>query len=567
MQIDDQHKICGDFVVRNLSLHFLYRKEGARVVVENESVDLIDALASAESQRSGSGRIVSLSRVSFPFWIVQTSPTKSIVLSASSSIIRQFQFSEIKGSSEIRRIVSSEISQASDIPVAATKIEPLLDKIDTYTADLSNLINPQPVVAVGNYIVASDPNAQPNRVEIRTDSGGALKRSEEFKGVSEAVRLRIEAAEALKSLLREKFGGQYSILENLVSLERKRWDDRIKQMEERTNQEIVGLKKNRDDQLYDLGEKHKMNLRALTADFARAANDLEQHFTQISEQIREAKTKIGQKEDDVDGAISIYEKLANHVRGTVERSLQPIQIMDSKRVELEKRVAEVKKEYEQEKVNAESSLESQLNERQQRIENTKEEREQNLKELDELKLNARTVIDKTYQAVENKVIKFQEEFLSLMSWTLDNNSINELAPLTQLDIHTYIVRFDNGTYKILTPHFLLDEGASSSLGGGQSLSSEFDAMLTSSIDEWMKSDRSFKDAFEHACIKGNVFLDPKAENMLSEGLESLSRRRVLQTTDIERYGTLWYRYAGKCPKCGAELEAGAKFCNSCGLEL
>ncbi|MFW9807859.1 MAG: zinc-ribbon domain-containing protein [Candidatus Thorarchaeota archaeon] len=554
-------------MVRNLSLHYLYRKEGTRVVVETDSVSLIDALASAESQKSGNQRIVSLSRVSFPFWIVQTSATKSIVLSASSSIIKQFQFSEFKGSGEIRRIVSSEISQASDIPIAAAKIEPLLDKIDAYTVDLSNLVNPAPVVTVGKYIVASDPNAQPNRVEIRTDSGGALKRSEEFKEVSEAVRLRIEAAEALKSLLREKFGGQYSILENLISLEGKRWDDRIRLMEERTNQEIVGLKKNRDDQLYDLSEKHKMNLRALTADFARSANDLEQHFTQISEQIREAKTKIGQKEDDVEGAISIYENLANHVRGTIERSLQPIQVMDSKRVELETRVVEAKKAYEQEKMDADSSLESQLNERRKRIEDTKKEREQNMKELDELKLNARTVIDKTYQAVENKVIKFQEEFLSLMSWTLDNDSINELAPLTQLDLHTYIVKYNNGTYKVLTPHFLSDGGASSSLGGGQSLSSEFDAMLTSSIVEWMKSDRSFKDAFEHACIKGNVFLDPKAENMLSEGLESLSRRRVLQTTDIERYGKLWYGYAGKCPKCGSELEAGAKFCNKCGLEL
>ena len=83
----------------------------------------------------------------------------------------------------------------------------------------------------------------------------------------------------------------------------------------------------------------------------------------------------------------------------------------------------------------------------------------------------------------------------------------------------------------------------------------------------MKSDRTFKDAFERACIKGNMFLDPEGENMLSEGLESLTRRRLLQASDIERYGTLWYKYVGKCPKCSSDLERGTKFCNNCGLEM
>ena len=558
---------CGGRVVRKLSLKYLFRREGTRVQIEPESVGLVVALASAETQRGTSPRIVSLSRVSFPFWIVQTSSTKSIVLSATSSMIQQFQFSDLKGASEIRRIVSSEVSQATDIPVAASKIEPLLDRVDTYSVELANVINPASIATIGKYIDASDPSAQPNRVEIRTDSGIALKRTEEFREISETVKLRIEATEALQALLREKFGGQYSILENLVTLERNRWDERIKTMEERTDLEITELKKNRDDQLYNLREKQKMNLRAITADFARAANDLEQHFTQISEQIRDAKTEMGQKEDDVEGATSIYENLVSSLKGTIERSHQPIQVMDAKREELEKRTAETRRESELEKTEADSSLESQISERRKRIEDTKIEMGEKIQELDELKANASTVIERAYKAVENKVIEFQQEFLNLMSWTLDNNSINELAPLTQLDIDTYVARYDNDVYKVLTPHFITEAGAASSLGAGLPLNREFDDMFTSSVDEWMKSDRSFKDAFERACIKGNVFLDPEAENMLTEGLESLTRRKLLQSSDIERYGTLWYKYASKCPKCGSDLEVGTKFCNKCGLEL
>jgi len=554
-------------VVRNLSLNYLYRREGTRVEIEPDSVGLVVALASAESQRGTSPRIVSLSRVSLTFWIVQTSSTKSIVLSAASSKIQQFQFSDLKGTSEIRRIISSEVSEATDIPVAVSKIEPLLDRVDTYSVELANVINPAPIATIGKYINASDPSAQPNRVEIRTDSGIALRRTEEFREISETVKLRIEATEALQALLREKFGGQYSILENLVTLERSRWDERIKTMEERTELEITELKKNRDDQLYNLREKQKMNLRAMTADFARAANDLEQHFTQISEQIRDAKAEIGNKEDDVEGAISVYESLVSSVKGTIERSNQPIQVMNTKRKELEKRAAETRREFDLEKTKADSSLESQINERRKRIEDTKIEMGQKIQELDELKANARTVIERAYRAVENRVREFQQEFLNLMSWALDNNSINELAPLTQLDIHTYVARYDNDVYKVLTPHFIMEAGAATSLGADSPLNREFDDMLTSSIDEWMKSDRLFKDAFERASIKGNVFLDLQAEKMLSEGLESLTKRRLIQSSDIERYGTLWYRYASKCPKCGSDLEAGAKFCNKCGLEL
>ena len=559
--------MCGGSVVRNLSLNFLYRRKGTRVERESDAVGLVSALALAESQKGGSSRIASLSRVSFPFWVVQTSSTKSIVLSATSSVSQQFQFTEIKGASEIRRIISSEVSQAADIPVAMSKITPILDRMETYTVELANVLNPVPLVSVGKYIGASDPNAQSNRIEIRIDSGGALKRSEEFKGISETVKLRIDATEALQALFKEKFGGQYSILENLVTLERTRWNDRIKLMEERTEQEIAGLKKTRDDQLYDLREKQKMKLRAMTADFARAANDLEEHFTQISENIRDAKTEIGQKEDDVEGAISIYEKLASNVRGNIERSDKPIQAMDAKRVELKRSATEARQVYEQGKTDAESSLESQIKERQQRIVDTRNDMDQKTQELDELKANTNIVIEKAYEVVENKIIKFQQEFLELMSWTLDNNSVQELAPLTQIDVHTYVARYDNDSYQILTPRFITDAGTTSLLGTGQSLSREFDDMFTASIDEWVKSDPSFKDAFERACIKGNVFLDPEGENMLSEGLDSLTRRKLIQSSDIERYGKVWYRYVGKCPKCNSELEVGAKFCNNCGLEL
>ncbi|MHA1965929.1 MAG: zinc-ribbon domain-containing protein [Candidatus Thorarchaeota archaeon] len=553
-------------MVRNLSLNYLYRHVGSRIEPESDSVCIAAALAEAESRKGANTRIVSLSKVSFPFWIVQTSSMKSILLTASSGVRQQFQYSEIKGISEIRRIVSSDVSQVEDVPVAVSKIEPLLDRVEISTKELVNLMNPSFMVTIGKFVETTDPSAQPTRVEIRTDSGTALKRSEEFKEITEAAELRIEASESLQTLVKEKLGGQMTILENLSKLESERWDDRVKTMEERTKQEIIEFTKNKDDQLYRLREKHKMDLRAMTADFSRSASHLEQFFIQIMEDVRDARTQIGQKEEDIEGAISVYNTLASNVRSSIQQSNQPLDFLDSKIEELQKRVIDVQEKYENEIAHVEESLASSIAERGKRIESTKSEMEQKMRELDELKAKVNAAVEKTKQAIGNKVMTFQKEFLSLMSWSLENDSINDLAPLTLLDVNTYVAKYDSESYEVLTPRFMLEEGLSS-IATGKPLDQEFHETLTSSIENWMKSDPTFKDAFERACIRGNVFLDPESVTALNEGLTTLTRKNILQHSDKERFETLWSRYAGRCPKCGTATEMGAKFCQKCGLDL
>lgn len=554
------------FVVRNLSLNFLYRQVGTRFETEPDSVCLATALAAAESKKGGNPRIVSLSRVSFPFWIVQTSSIKSILLSATSGVKQLFQYSEIKGISEIRRIVSSDVSQVEDVPVAVSKIEPLLDRVEISKKELVNLMNPSFMVPVGKFFESTDPSVQPNRVDIRTDSGAALKRTEEFRETTIGAELRIEATESLQKLVNEKLGGQLTILENLSTLERERWDNRVKTMEERTEHEIHELTKKKDDQLYSLREKHRMDLRAMTAEFSRSASDLEQFYSQIVEDIREARTQIGQKEDDVEGAISVYTALANNMKSNIERSNQPLEVMDSKKEDLQKRVARVREEHENAIAHAETSLESLIAERRKRIEGTKNEMEQKIRELDDLRAKVNAAVGKLRNSIESKVITFQKEYLNLMSWSLDNDSINELAPLTLLDVNTYVAKYDSESYEILTPSFMPEEGLSS-IAKGKPLSQEFDETLTSSIRNWMKSDSTFRDSFERACIRGNMFLDPESTTLLNEGLTVLMRRNILQHADKERFETLWSRYVGKCPKCGTTTEMGAKFCQKCGLEF
>ncbi|MFW9834331.1 MAG: zinc-ribbon domain-containing protein [Candidatus Thorarchaeota archaeon] len=553
-------------MVRNLHLNFLLKKEGTRIKAESEGVSLAVALAIAEAQIGQRKRIINLSKVSLPFWIVQTSPTKSIVLSATSSTRKEFQFTEIRGAGEIKRIVGSDLSQPTDIPNVASKILPLLESVDSDTADVVNLVNPAVMETIGDFVWISDPSEEPNRVDTSLDSAGALRRTEEFRKISESAKLRIESAENLQKLVRETFGAQITILENLTNLEQERGNERVRMMDERTKQEIEKLTKDKDNKIYDLQEKHKMNLRAMTAEFSRAVNDLEQYFSGIIDEIRTARVQIGQKETDTEGAISIYGNLVNSLKTSIASSQQPLDMMDRKKVEFQERTSEAQAKFESDKLELENWLQTEIQDRMQRIDDSRNEMKGKSSELDDLKAQVRSATNKVQHSIENRVLTFQQEFLNLMNWTLDNNSVKDLAPLTLLDIYTFVAKYDDNSHCILTPCFIPQDGLLTTRGENK-LSIEFDKEIQTAVDDWLKMDHSFKEAFERACTKGNVLVAAETEKLLVGGLEELLGRRIIQRDEIERLLTVWTRYSGKCPKCGAEVEAGAQFCQKCGAEL
>jgi hypothetical protein len=551
-------------VVRNLSLPFLIRKEGSRFEPEPDSIVLPIALAFAESRKGKSQRITTLSKISIPFWIVQTSETKSIVLSAAANTRREFKFSDAKGATEIRRIVTSGVSQAEEVPSTSKKIEDLLAKTDTLTVSLANLFVPSPIANAGQFIMEPEPSARPIRLGIKIDSPDALKRTEEFREAAQAAKLRVEAMESIQKATSEKLGGHLKVLENLIAVEIERWNNRVKTMEERTAQESADLGKMQDKQLYDIREKTKMDLRALTADFSRSANELEAFLNEMIESIRAARTHIGQKEDDIEGAISVYRELAKNLTSKMQHIDRPLKIMDEKSESMLKKSNDIKKEAETRKTSVEVEVQSQIKERNQRLGETKTEMQSKLSELNELYSRVKGACEKTERLIEERILSLQREYLDLMSMTLENDSIKGLMPLTHLDIEVFIAKYDDGSRQLITPGFTPESDVSLSTKS-KPINQELDEALIRSLENWLRLDPSVRSSLDSSCQTANLLMAPESTQLLTEGLDALVRRRVMQAVEKERFQTLWSRYSGKCPKCGTATEAGAKFCQKCGF--
>ena len=551
-------------MVRNLSLNFLFHRIGSRIEPEPETVTLAVALALAEGRKERNQRVTMLSKIAVPFWIVQTSETKSIVLSAAVSTRQEFKFTDTKGATEIRKIVTSGVPQPEDVPAAVKKIEALLERTGAISVQLANMFAPSPIAGAAQFIFESGPSAKPNRLDMKADSPDALKRTEEFREVQKAAKLRVEAIESIKKAMTEKLGGHLKVLENLIAVERERGNVRIRTMEERTRQESTDAAKTRDKQIYDLREKTKIDLRAVTADFSRSANDLELFFNEMVESIRTARTKIGKEEDNIEGAVSIYNELAKALSSKMQQSNQPLKVMDEKSDKILRSLHDVTRESETKKASHEAAYELQVKGRNQKLQDTKKERDDKMRELDELYGRIKESCVRSEQLVDERITVLQREYLNLMAWTLENDSINGLMPLTLLDVEIFIASYENGSRQILTPCFTPETGVSLSTKG-KPISQELDGVLVRSLNDWLGLDPTMKNTFLKSCQVGNLLLKTEATQLVSEGFDALVQRRLIQSTDKERFVALWSRYSGKCPKCGTPNEKDAKFCQKCGL--
>jgi len=553
-------------VVRQLVLDFLYQENDSRAEPEPNEVALAAAFSFAESHKDPGTRLTSLSPLAIPFWVVQVSETKSIVLRAAMDSGKTFQFTENKNLGELRRIFRSEITEPANIPDSAEKILSIVEDVQELMSRIETLEEPGPLAAVGSFFHELDPNVKLHWLFLIMDSQRALQMSEEFQRIRDAAKARVEGLEELQSLAKEVLHGHLSVLENLTVAETERWKQRLALMEERTSSDSTDLERKKEDEFYSLAEKHRIDLRAVTADFSRAFSDLEAHFSNIVERIQEARTGIGARGDEVEGALGIYRELIDELSAQGPRLDSQVQMIAAKAEDVRRQTGALADEFEKKKAEVTESVHSQTEDRKRRLEELASELQQKQTKLEELKKRATSSVDIIEKGIEARFTALQSEFLNLMLSTLDHEDITDLAPLTQLGINTYVAHYDDETLKVFAPCFS-PTGRTSDWMEYHPLTPELEEIVKRLILETAHLSKRFDNSLRETCYSGNVLTQPDSFDALLVGLDILQRRMLLEEGAAEMIEATWNKYAARCPKCGKEIEGAVSFCPKCGQEL
>jgi len=282
----------------------------------------------------------------------------------------------------------------------------------------------------------------------------------------------------------------------------------------------------------------------------------------VISRIKETRVAIGKKGDDVEGAVSDYQTLIDYLSKTVPQYSDAIKKMDEKSDNVLQKMSEVKQSSEQETGATKESIDTEISEKKQKLAELSKERTEEERKLEVLIEDATIAIRRIEGAIQNRILELQKELLDLMAYSLDNDSISNLAPLTRFDVNTFVVSFNDGSYSLLTPCSTPDVRTKAKYKH-KPIDSSLDKFIQNLLEEWMK-DSGFKESFEKTCIDGNILLDPDARDNFDEGLGLMQRAQLFEEGVREKLTQLWDKYSGKCPKCGEIIGVDVKFCPSCG---
>ena len=436
-------------MVRQITLDFLFREKGNKLVVDTEEAALAMAFILAESNKKGSANLKFLTPVSVPFWIVQISDTNSIVLSAIGESSMKMELSEDTSSGPVRRILSTEITRFEDIPPGVEKTIPLLRNVEPKVHQVRNVQLPDLFVAQGYRVREVDPNENLNPLELKIDSQLALTVSEDFQDLMEGARQRLGTMEGLQKITKEKLTDQLGVMENVIIAEMGRWEKRLSTQEDSSKLRIENFQDRMSEKVYSLKDKHQKDRRTILAEFVRDTYEIERFFNQVIEDIKSTREALSQLE--LEEAIQKYKILVDDLSMTVPaytdvtRSLNDLAESSSGRAgDLEFKLSEdVRRE--------EENVDSQTKTIQEKVEEMREE--MNAKEL-ELKNQQKEVaeaIERMDSIVEKRVDALRRELESIQKLTLENDSIRGLTPLTLVHIQTWVATYTTGRPAVFAP--------------------------------------------------------------------------------------------------------------------
>jgi len=552
-------------MVRRLRLPFAFKTTDSGLEPASESESSVVALARTEPSIEEK-MSYALARVPIPFWCVQISEHEAIILSAIRDEPPVFEFTNDKELGTIKRLVGSEMDSWQTIPNAVDRILPLLGSIEKEVKYLKGLINPAVFLPVGNHFVQQEGQTSGGILNEIIDSHVALDASEEFQQILDSRRIRLQSLREIQQLAEKTLESETKKLNNLIQKEKERTEERTRNLRDIVDMEISMLKDKQSDQLQELEQEETMDLRALTADFARSTNELETFFSQnILETIRDRRSKIARSKEDVESATSHFEELSNYLEENVPKYEETISKLNTEAKEVLVREKEIRQSYEDKRRKLEEEINMQIRNHQHRIVEFELERDQTENELLEAKSRLDQASENLREKIEGRVQQLKEELQSLEKFAFKSVSIPGLAPLTKLNLEVFLHNQDD-QLEVMTPCIIPKEGIAFGLEcehADQHLSTFLTEMITERIDSSM----SFANEINQACISENLFMMEKMNQSIDEGTNQLHQSGFLESHKKSAFTKRFSLRAGKCPYCGAEIGESVRFCGECGKPL
>ncbi|TFG31092.1 zinc-ribbon domain-containing protein [Candidatus Thorarchaeota archaeon] len=551
-------------MVRQIALDFLFKKTKTKIIPDTNEAALAMAFILAESNKKGKAKLRFLSQVTIPFWIVQVSDSNSIVLSSIGESSVNIELSEDTATGPVRRILNTEISKFEDIPAGVDKALPLLKTVEPKVHQLRNIQEPELFVVHGQDFEEVDPNAKLNNLELKIDSQLALTISQNFQEVLEGARQRLGTMEQLQKITKERLTDQLKVMENVISSEMARWEKRLKTQEESSALRIEKLQTRLSDKSYRLREKHQKDRRALLAQLTRDTVELERFFNRILDDIKTSRESL--VDIELEDAIERYRSLTDDLANTVPTYSEVVDSINDLAQAAILSAGDLDSKLAQDIRDEEESVNAQIRDIQQQLEEMREERDAKEREFKNTKSKVQTSIESMDGMVEKRFEDLKNELQQIQRLTLDNDSIKGLAPLTLVHFRTWIATYTTGNPTIFAP-ILVPEDRIDIPYNHLALDEKLEKFLKKLVNDQLKDSASFVTSFRDACDNSNVLKNPESVKAFKKGIDDLWSRQLLKEGVRERLEPLYTTLAGRCPECKAEISENSKFCPECGKSL
>ncbi len=553
-------------MVRRIALEFVHRKKGATIIAESDEIGLAMAFILAESKRKAKAKIKHLTPVSIPFWIVQVSDTKSIVLSSIGDDSIKIDVSETKAIGPVRRILTKDIVEAKDIPDAVEKALPLVKEVDTESHHIHNLREPDVFTRYGRDYATLEPATELLSIDMKVDSQIALTTSEEFQCIVEDAEKRLTNMEELQQISQDRLTDQLRKLDNVIASDLGRIERRYEALQSNSDIKVDRYKERLSEKTYRLRDRRKKDEKIIVTQFGRELVEIERFFASAIEQTKTLRADMAPGGMDIKDAVERYKMLMDDIRD-IQSSFDDVadKMDDLADISLQKAL-DLDEDLQEQISQEESSTEEQISDQMQKLSDLKEEIDQKKVEFEELQKNVTDSVTRMENAIGVRIEQLRHELSLIQHLTFENSSIKGLAPLTQLNVKTYVVTYNRGPPVLLTP-IIMPEDRFVLPYEHELLDGDLDSIIQKTVKKLMKDNPAFKTSYEKVRIAGNEFQNPESMKIFKKGIDEIWSRQLLDEGVRESLVPMFTTLVGHCPDCKADIGTASKFCPECGAAL